>query len=152
MSKDNTVGRIPSKIDCAYIAGLIDADGAIMASIEQHLGKKFGFRIRVVIKITQKNPEILQWIYKTLSVGYIAQNRSAIDWVVKGQKEAEYILNLIIGYLKGKRKQAQIALKILRLEVNCHDNLLRKAQLADAIGLLNVRSKNRRKNFASMIN
>ena len=48
------MGRILSEADRAYLAGLIDADGAIMASIEKHREKKFGFRVRVTLKITQK--------------------------------------------------------------------------------------------------
>ena len=43
---DNTVGKIPSEIDFAYIAGFIDGDGAIVAWIERHREKKYGFRIR----------------------------------------------------------------------------------------------------------
>jgi hypothetical protein len=34
------VGKKYSKVDCAYLAGLIDGDGAIMAIIEPHNVKK----------------------------------------------------------------------------------------------------------------
>lgn len=49
-----SVGKGCSEVDRAYIAGLFDCDGAIMASIESHKEKKYGFRVRVILKLTQK--------------------------------------------------------------------------------------------------
>ena len=51
--KANAVGKISNEAGRAYLAGLIDGDGAIMATIEKHSEKKIGFRVRLEIKITQ---------------------------------------------------------------------------------------------------
>ncbi len=140
-----------SEADRAYLAGLIDADGAIMASIEKHREKRFGFRVRVILKITQKNLRVLRWVHDRLSVGYISQNRTTYDWVVKTQKEALYVLKLVKKYLKGKSKQAQIAMEILHFRIFSREDLIRVARLADSLASFNPRSRSRRKNYASKI-
>jgi len=43
----NAVGKKCSEVEKAYIAGFLDADGAIMAFIEPHREKRFGFCVRV---------------------------------------------------------------------------------------------------------
>ena len=58
----NSVGKMISEADWSYMSGLIDADGAIMALIETHAGKKFKCRVRIELKVTQKEPRILYWI------------------------------------------------------------------------------------------
>lgn len=80
--KVNPVGRIISEVNKAYLAGLFDGDGAIMALIQRHPEKKFGFRIRVIIKITQKDPKILKWIKKEFGIGDVVVNRTTNEWIV----------------------------------------------------------------------
>jgi hypothetical protein len=145
------VGRILSEVDRAYLAGLFDADGAIMASIEKHQGKKYGYRVRVILKLTQKHPTLLRQLKKLTGVGYLTQNRTTYDWVIKNQRSAFKLLDLIQEFSLGKRKQIRLALKILATPVNSGKDLLQVAQLADTLASFNVRSKNRRKNFASKI-
>jgi hypothetical protein len=149
--KVNTVGRMLSEAERAYIAGLFDADGAIMAMIEKHNEKKYGFRVRVVLKVTQSKEPVLNWLKDKLKTGYIGKNRSTYDFVVKDQKECFRVLELIQEFLVGKTKQAKIAKEILEHKVTTRNELIRKAQLADALSSFNVRSKNRRKNFATKI-
>lgn len=151
MDMVGSVGKGCSEVDRAYIAGLMDCDEAIMASIESHKEKKFGFRVRVILKLTQKNPEILQWIHSLLDVGYIASNRTTFDWVVKDQHYCEDILNLIQKYSRGKQKQVQLALQILATPITSKDELLIVARLADTLSSFNVRSPGRRQNYASKI-
>ena len=59
------VGKNYSEVKLAYASGFIDADGAIMACIEKHSEKKFGFRVRVVLKVSQKEIFIIKWFLKT---------------------------------------------------------------------------------------
>ena len=146
-----SVGKGCSEVDRAYIAGLFDCDGAIMASIESHKEKKFRFRVRVILKLTQKNPKILHWIYSLLAVGYIAQNRTTFDWVVKDQRYCKDILEFIRKYLRGKQRQAHLALEILDTPITSKNELLKVARLADTLSSFNVRSSGRRKNYASKI-
>ena len=48
----SAVGKNYSEVELAYASGFIDADGAIMACIEKHSEKKFGFRVRVILKVS----------------------------------------------------------------------------------------------------
>lgn len=147
----NAVGKDISEADRAYLAGLLDADGAIMATIEKHAEIKFGYRVRIVIKLTQKNKPILVWLKNHFRIGVVRQNRSTYDWLIRNKDESKIILELVAPYLRVKKSQAEIAQTILVSAITSIEDLHRIAQSADTLAGFNVRSKNRRKNYASMI-
>jgi len=149
--KVNPVGNKFSKANQAYLAGFLDADGAIMALIGKHQEKKFGFRVKIIIKITQQNRKVLDWFCQYYQVGKVVRNRTSHDWIVRDQKDAEKILRIIKPFLKVKKIQADKAIEILNCTIIERKDLIKVACLADSLSRLNVRSKNRRKNFASMI-
>jgi len=149
--KVNAVGKMNSEVDQAYLAGLIDGDGAIMATIEKHSEKKFGFRVRVEVKITQKESNVLSLLVKKYKIGRLSVNRTTFDWVIRDQGHTYMILKCISKYSLAKQKQIKFALKILESKINTKADLIRIARLADTLSRFNVRSKDRRKNYASMI-
>ena len=149
--KVNAVGKMNSEVDQAYLAGLIDGDGAIMATIEKHSEKKFGYRVRVEIKITQKESRVLYLLAKKFNIGRVSVNRTTFDWVIRDQRHTHLILEHISKYSLAKQKQIKLALKILDSKINTKADLIRIARLADTLSRFNVRSKDRRKNYASMI-
>ncbi len=144
--------KIPSEVNKAYISGLLDGDGAIMACIEKHAEKKFGFRIRIYIKISQNNEKILNWCKLIIGMGRIRNVRgNEYEWQVRNQTEAKEVLELLIPYLKIKKKQAMLAKRILNAKIKSSKKLIAVAKLADTLSALNVRSQGRRKNFMTMI-
>jgi len=152
----NTVGKEYFETDLAYTAGFLDADGAIVACIEKHKEKKFGFRIRVSVKVTQKDDKVLKWMRKIFCVGKIRANRigtslQTYDWIIRDQGDCELFLKVLEPYLKTKTKQASLALRILSRQIRTQSDLLYVAKTADALSGFNVRSKNRRKNHMLMI-
>jgi LAGLIDADG endonuclease len=149
--KANAVGKIYIEADRAYLAGFIDGDGAIMATIERHGEKKFGWRVRIEIKITQKEAVILRFLCRKYRVGNVRANRTTYDWIIRNQQDARTILGLISPYSLAKKRQIQIALKILDIRIEKKAHLVSVARLADALSAYNVRSKDRRKNYASMV-
>ena len=150
--KGNPVRKILSEVNKAYISGLLDGDGAIMACIEKHTEKKFGFRIRICIKISQNNFKILNWCKLITIMGNVRNIRNnEYEWLVRNQEDAKLLLELLIPYLKIKNKQAKLAQKILNTKIKTIKDLLKNAKLADALSRLNVRSQGRRKNFMTMI-
>ena len=152
MIKGNPVRKIFSEVNKAYISGLLDGDGAIMACIEKHAEKKFGFRIRICIKISQNNLKILNWCKIKTGIGNVRfVKNNEYEWITRNQEDAKFLLELFIPYLKIKNKQAKLAQKILNTETKTIKNLLKNAKLADALSKLNVRSQGRRKNFMTMI-
>ena len=147
------MGKILSEVKRAYLAGLIDGDGAIMACIERHNEKRFRLRVRISVKITLSSKEEIEWIRKITGIGRIRNNRRTFEWIVRDKKDTEWILSMIKPYTHLKIRQARIALNILKHSFDDKDkkSLNKKALLADTLSSFNIRSKNRRKNFATMI-
>ena len=145
------MGKEFSEVNRAYLAGFLDADGAIMACIERHREKKYGFRVRVIVKITQKERDILDWFQDQFQIGKVVCNRTTYDWVIKDQNLVRFILEIVIPYLQVQPLQASYATEILNISIGSSNDLMKVAQLADALSRLNVRSENRRKNYAVTI-
>ena len=149
--KVHPVGKRLSEVERAYIAGFLDADGAIMASIERHPEKKFGYRIRVILKATQAQNKILYWLLKKCQCGLVRKNRTTHDWIVRDQIQVGEMLNTLFPYFRVKKRQALKAIKLLSVKAEDFKSFKKQARLADSLALLNVRSKGRRKNSARMI-
>ena len=147
----NAVGKNCIEVDWAYLAGLIDGDGAIMATIEKHNEKKFRFRVRITIKVTQKSKKDILFLPRVFGCGSIRVNRTVHDWILRDQKQILQILGMLKKYSRMKQRQVRIAIKILQIRVECRDDLIKIAQLADTLSRYNTRSNNRRINYATMI-
>ena len=144
--------KIPSEVNKAYISGLLDGDGAIMACIEKHAEKKFGFRIRVYIKISQNNEKILNWCKSITGMGNVRNVKGGeYEWRIRNQIEAKELLEWLVLYLKIKKRQAILAKRILNAKIKSSKRLIAVAALADTLSALNIRSQGRRKNFMTMI-
>jgi len=147
----NAVGKRCSVAERAYLAGLIDGDGAIMALIEPMHEKRFRFRVRIELKITQKNERDLMFLNELLGCGSVRKNRTTCDWLTRDQQHILRILSLVRPYSRMKQRQIAFASKIIDTPIRERRDLLRVARLADALSKFNVRSKLRRKNYATMI-
>src|SRR5262249_26134714 len=142
----NPVGKSLSKVERAYLAGLLDGDGAIMALIEKHSEKRFGFRVRLGINATQCHRQDVAWLTDQTGVGYIRRNLRTYQWIVRDQQAVRWLLDMIAPFTRSKKNQVALAIKILEHRVASKEDLLELAQLADALSKFNVRSKQRRKN------
>jgi len=147
----NPVGKPLTEVERAYLAGLLDGDGAIMALIEKHAGKRFGFRVRLEVNVTQYHLEDVAWLPGQTGVGYIRRNLRTYQWLVRDQTAVRWLLDMIAPYTRSKRNQVAHAIEILEHPVNSPEDLLEVARLADALSKFNVRSSRRRKNHAAMI-
>src|SRR5688572_2318740 len=121
----NAVGKECSEVERAYLAGLIDGDGAIMACIEPHHEKRFRFRVRIELKITQKDMRSLAFLTDLLGCGKVRLNRTVYDWITRDQKQVARILSLIRPYSKMKQRQIEYALIILNIPIVGHRDLMR---------------------------
>jgi len=104
--KVNTVGKTFSEVEYAYIAGLVDGDGAIMASIEPHAEKRFGFRVRVLFKITQHKKQDLAWMCERSGMGHIRKDHNAYKWIIRDQVHIRALLSALMSHLRIKKQQA----------------------------------------------
>jgi hypothetical protein len=145
------VGKTIPEVQKAYLAGFIDGDGAIMALLERHPAKRFGFRVRVWVKATQLRQTDVAWLREELGLGRVRQSRECWEWLVKDQLQARWLLQTIQPFARVKARQIEIALRILEHRTDSLDDLQEQAEWADALSLLNVRSRGRRQNTAAMI-
>jgi hypothetical protein len=145
------VGKTIPEVLKAYIAGFLDGDGAIMALLERHPAKRFGFRVRIWVKATQLRQHDVAWLRDELGYGQVRANRECWEWLVKDQSAAEMLLREIRPYVRIKAHQVDLALQILAHRVDSVDDLRQQAEWADALAALNVRSRGRRQNCAAMI-
>src|SRR3989344_1916980 len=102
----------------AYIAGFLDGDGSIFFQIVPRKDYKQKFQIRTSIAFYQKTKfaYILNWLRKMFGeVGYIRHRKTGIsDYTVVESKEVQRILELLQPYVKLKKKQVDLGLKILQ--------------------------------------
>jgi hypothetical protein len=147
----NTVGKPLSEVERAYLAGFLDGDGAIMAYIEKHSAKRFRFRVRLEVKVTQYHLDDVAWLCGQTGVGYLRRNLRTYEWIVRDQKAVSWLLEMIAPYSRGKKQQVALAQQILLYAVHSKEDLFQVACLADTLAAFNVRSKLRRKNYAAMI-
>ena len=137
--------------DKAYIAGFLDGDGSIHASIEPTKELKLKFRVRVTVDFTQDIHHEGQLIYikKKISCGFISKtfsSRKSCKLSIKRREDVIELLENLKPYVFSKRKQLILALKILSISPKKIDNLEKMSLMADKISSLNIVSRSRRKN------
>jgi hypothetical protein len=71
--------------------------------------------------------------------------------VGQGPAHVRQLLEMVQPYMRVKARQVELALEILSARIDSIGELQRAAELADALSLLNVRSRGRRQNTAAMI-
>lgn len=118
-SKGNTVGSRGklTKEDLAYIAGFLDGDGCIMLQLINRHDYMLGYQIRASIVFYQKtcNREFLEWLKSALHHGYIRNRPDGMsEYTIVGVTQVKEVLLLLIPFVRLKRKQAKLALKILK--------------------------------------
>jgi hypothetical protein len=145
------VGKTIPEVQKAYLAGFIDGDGAIMALLERHPAKRFGFRVRIWVKATQLRQHDVAWLRDELGVGQVRPSRACWEWLVKDQSDARWLLEAIRPYARVKAQQITIALEILENRIDSIDDVRHLANWADTLSALNVRSRGRRQNTAAMV-
>jgi hypothetical protein len=145
------VGKTIPEVQKAYLAGFIDGDGAIMALLERHPAKRFGFRVRIWVKATQLRQLDVVRLRDELGFGQVRANRACWEWLVKDQTDAAWLLHAIRPFARVKARQIDLALQILEHSINSIDDLQEIAEWADTLAALNVRSRGRRQNTAAMI-
>ena len=145
MKRDNTVGRqTNSKSDLAYIAGFFDGDGSLMVQFKNRRDRPKGWRIMFTLCFYQdtRHEKPLFWIRRRLGIGYISRRNDGITELrINGYERAKDILENLYPYIRFKRKQAQITLKILNIVVGKKfQEIRRKIRLRIADMIYEMRS------------
>jgi hypothetical protein len=130
----------------AYIAGFLDGDGSIFFQIVLRKDYRQKFQIRSSIAFYQKtnNLEILNWLKEIFGVGYIRNRKTGIsDYTIVDSKEVYKILKLLQPYVKLKKKQVELGIKIIEMLNNkkSNEDFLEICRLVDNFKQLNYSKK-----------
>ena len=141
----NKISKL-SEADKAYISGFLDGDGSINAQIVRRKDYRLGFQTRVTITFFQKSSRhwMVLWLKKKLQFGTIhKKNDGMSEYSIVGSKEVEIVLEHIKPYLKIKRRQAVLALQIIKNKSKSQDlnALLESCALVDKFQFLNDSKK-----------
>ena len=122
-----------------------------MALLERHPAKRFGFRVRCGSKRPSCVNQTWRGYATTLALARFERATTAGSGWSKTQSQARWLLRAIRPFARVKARQIKIALEILEHRVESVEDLRKLAEMADALSLLNVRSRGRRQNTAAMI-
>lgn len=130
----------------AYIAGFLDGDGSIFFQIVRRKDYRRKFQIRSSVAFYQKTDScrILKWLKGRLKAGYIRHRKTGIsDYTIVESKEVERILSILHPYVKLKKRQLELGLKILRKLKKSQSNkdFLGVCRQVDKFKLLNYSKK-----------
>lgn len=104
------------KEELAYVAGFLDGDGCIMLQLVSRPDYLFGYQIRASIVFYQKQQHdfFLSWLKGKLIYGYTRRRNDGMsEYTIVGVESVKDVLLKLLPYLKLKKKQAELALKVL---------------------------------------
>lgn len=139
----------------SYLAGFIDADGSLMAQIVSRKDYFLQFQIRVSVTCIQKMSRIhhLEKFHSEIGIGTIRNRGDGIgEFAIIGHKNVSAFLKQIVPYLRMKKKQANLIIRICeQLDLTKKDpqKFLELCVLSDQVAALNDSSK--RSNSAQMV-
>lgn len=133
----------------AYIAGFLDGDGSIVAQFVKKSDYRFGYQIRVSAFFIQKNNRVhhLRDLAKEIGLGLVRDRGDGVsEYNIVGKAALEPFLNAILPYLRIKKKQANLVLKIIEQLPSIPNNkekFIETCLLVDRVANLND-SRNRK--------
>ena len=134
--------------DLAYIAGFLDGDGSIMVQVKNRTDTPRGWRLMFTICFYQdsSHKEPLLWIRDQLGAGYISNRTDHITELrINGFEKTQQILLQLQPFVKFKKKQTEIALRILsKLKGENISSLSRNIRLKIAEDIICLREENYR--------
>ena len=141
----NKISKL-SEVEKAYIGGFLDGGGSINGQIVRRKDYQFLFQIRIGITFYQKTSKhwFIIWLHKKLQYGTIRKRPDGIsEYSINGLENVEKFLEEIKPYLKIKRKQAILALQIIKTKSKSQDlnSFLKCCQLLDKFAVLNDSKK-----------
>nr|1MOW_A Chain A, chimera of homing endonuclease I-DmoI and DNA endonuclease I-CreI [Desulfurococcus mucosus]1MOW_D Chain D, chimera of homing endonuclease I-DmoI and DNA endonuclease I-CreI [Desulfurococcus mucosus]1MOW_G Chain G, chimera of homing endonuclease I-DmoI and DNA endonuclease I-CreI [Desulfurococcus mucosus]1MOW_J Chain J, chimera of homing endonuclease I-DmoI and DNA endonuclease I-CreI [Desulfurococcus mucosus] len=99
----------------AYLAGIVDGDGSIIAQIKPNQSYKFKHQLSLTFQVTQKTERrwFLDKLVDEIGVGYVRDRGSVSDYILSEIKPLHNFLTQLQPFLNFKQKQANLVLKII---------------------------------------
>jgi hypothetical protein len=127
----------------SYLAGFIDADGSIIAQLVRRKDYILKYQIRVSVTCIQKMSQLhhLKEFQNEIGIGTVRDRGDGIgEFAIVGHKNVSAFLKQITPYLRNKKKQANLVLRIceqLDLTKNDPERFLELCELTDRVSELN---------------
>lgn len=133
-------------LDLAYIAGFVDGDGCINGQIVRRRDYVLGFQIRVSITLFQKTTRhwFLLQIQQQIGFGTVRKRPDGVsEYSLVGVSSVKHVLQLLLPFLRLKKKQAQLVLQIIDTLSKSQDPqaFLKLCEMVDTIADLNDSKK-----------
>ena len=146
-------------MDHSYIAGLFDGEGSVMVITIKEKNKKVGtlFRFRPVIKIAQKNREVLDEIQRYLGFGHVDKmnrknNGEVHNYIVNGLNGVNLFIDAIAQHSFIKKEALLKCKELIELQKNrshrlpyTMEELLKTIEIRDSIFKLNSKTRSNMK-------
>ncbi len=102
----------------AYLAGFLDGDGSVVATLERYHSKRFPYRVRIKVNFTQhaKHKDKLALMQEALGgYGVIRTNarKNLAELVIQERNQVQAVLARLVPFLLIKKDQAILALEVL---------------------------------------
>lgn len=138
--------KTPNRDDLLYLAGLIDGDGSIIAQIVRRPDYAFRFQIRLTVQISQrkKRRHHLNDICRMIGYGSVRDRGDMSDYVLTETRLVDHLLKQLAPFLRIKKKQANLVLKIIEQlpsSKNAALSFVDLCRLADQVAELNDSKK-----------
>ena len=124
------------KFSSAYVAGFLDGDGSIVATLESRPERRrFPYRVRLKINFTQhsRHAQLIEKLQNFLGgIGSIriVSSHNLVELVVQKREEVEAILRQLLPHIILKERQVKLMLEAIAIykksKVNVRSSLMEK--------------------------
>ncbi|KKQ58266.1 MAG: LAGLIDADG homing endonuclease [Parcubacteria group bacterium GW2011_GWC1_38_17] len=146
--------KITANNNWAYVAGFFDGDGSLMVQFKNRRESVSGFRPMITICFYQdkRHSNPLKWFRKLFGIGYLSErNDGMTELRINGYDSCEKILKNMKPFIKFKKKQVELALKIIsklkKVSNITPKVILEIAKISDKISQENYSSKTRKYSY-----
>jgi hypothetical protein len=100
----------------AYMAGFIDSDGSLIAQIVRKDDYAYKFQIRLSVQFSQRTSRKyhLEKLREEVGYGHVVIRQNMCDFVLTEPRIVCEFLQLLQPYLRIKKKQANLMIKIIQ--------------------------------------
>ncbi|PIW96718.1 hypothetical protein COZ82_03500 [Candidatus Kaiserbacteria bacterium CG_4_8_14_3_um_filter_38_9] len=136
---------LPPQTFLAYIAGFLDGDGSIYVRAKPNPSYKYGYQIAPYVVFFQSTKETeFPNMMNELTFGSLRERKDGMyEYTVGKHEELKAFLETLIPYLRLKKKQALLMLKILECKklVNSLEDFAKLLEMVEEFRELNYSKK-----------
>jgi hypothetical protein len=147
--------RIPTQLELAYLAGIVDGEGTVTIVAENYNKKYLSLRPEIIISNTSN--ELMDWITSTINESTKIDQRkhgaTSMQIVLRGFKIAQ-VLQEILPYMIIKKKHSLLAIEFIeeRLKQKLREPFSpRCVEIFWAIRKLNLSSGKKQERFKELV-